>query len=63
MKTTTFIKLIVWFILFIGLIDLACYMISVSNTMLNIGGFILLTFTLFGTIKTKCLTNIKNKER
>ena len=63
MKTSTFTKLLAWLILFIVLLNLTYYMISMSNTMLNIGGVILLAFTLFGTIKTKCLTNIKNKER
>lgn len=63
MKTSTFTKLLAWLILFIVLLNLAYYMISMPNTMLNIGGVILLAFTLFGTIKTKCLTNIKNKER
>lgn len=63
MKTSTFTKLLAWLILFIVLLNLAYYMISMPNTMLNIGGVILLAFTLFGIIKTKCLTNIKNKER
>lgn len=63
MKTSTFTKLLAWLILFIVLLNLAYYMISMPNTMLNIGGVILLAFTLFGTIKTKCLTNIKNKEK
>lgn len=56
MKTSTFTKLLAWLILFIVLLNLAYYMISMPNTMLNIGGVILLAFTLFGTIKTKCLT-------
>lgn len=56
MKTSTFIKLLAWLILFIILLNLAYYMISMPNTILNIGGFILLVVTIFGTIKTKCLT-------
>lgn len=56
MKTSTFTKLLAWLILFIILLNLAYYMISMPNTILNIGGFILLVVTIFGTIKTKCLT-------
>lgn len=56
MKTSTFTNLLAWLILFIILLNLAYYMISMPNTILNIGGFILLVVTIFGTIKTKCLT-------
>ena len=59
MKTITFIKLLIWFILTFSVIDLSFWMISTNFTFLNIIGFVLIAIYVFISAKTKCFTTIK----
>lgn len=61
MKTTTIIKLAIWFICFILLLNESLDMISDPNTVENIIGYCLLIIILIISFKTKCLTKIKFK--
>lgn len=55
------IKLFVWFILAIFIIDVGFELISMKDTMLNIAGITIVFGYLLISIKTKCLTNLKLK--
>lgn len=63
MRTGTIIKLIVWAILFVAILNIGLVMMSTSNTVENIIGFLIIIFLLIISIKTKCLTIIKLKSR
>lgn len=59
MKISTFIKILIWFILNLFVIEWCFDLISTNNTLLNIFGFVLFaTHALIG-IKTHCFTTIK----
>lgn len=62
MKLSTLLKFIAGICLFFIGLDLSYYMITISNTMLNIGGVFLFALTIYFTITTKCLTNLKSKK-
>lgn len=59
MKTSTVIKFVVWFILFIVLLNIGLEMVTVPNTVKNAIGFFIVVSIIIITIKTKCLTAIK----
>lgn len=63
MRTGTIIKLIVWAILFVAILNIGLVMMSTSNTVENIIGFLIIIFLLIISIKTKCLTIIKLKNK
>lgn len=63
MRTGTIIKLIVWAILFVAILNIGLVMMSTSNTVENIIGFLIIIFLLIISIKTKCLTIIKLKSK
>lgn len=63
MRTGTIIKLIVWTILFVAILNIGLVMMSTSNTVENIIGFLIIIFLLIISIKTKCLTIIKLKSK
>lgn len=63
MKTSKIVKLAVWFILFIVLLNVGFRMVTASNTIENIIGFFIVIAMVIITIKTKFLTTIKLKER
>lgn len=69
MKVSTLIKLVVWFVIFIALLNIGLEMITAPNTMENIVGVGLLVAVVVISINTKCLTSIgfydrrKSKER
>jgi hypothetical protein len=63
MRTGTIIKLIVWAILFVAILNMGLVMMSTSNTVENIIGFLIIIFLLIISIKTKCLTIIKLKSK
>lgn len=63
MRTGTIIKLIVWAILFVAILDIGLVMMSTSSTVENIIGFLIIIFLLIISIKTKCLTIIKLKSK
>lgn len=53
------VKVAVWYVIFIILINLGLEMISAPNTIENVIGFFMIVATLYLSIKTKCLTTIK----
>ena len=53
------VKVAVWFVIFIILINLGLKMISAPNTIENMIGFFMIVATLYLSIRTKCLTVIK----
>ena len=59
MKISTVIKLVVWFILFIALLNVGLGMVTVPNTIENVIGFFMIVATLYLSVRTKCLTAIK----
>lgn len=63
MRTGTIIKLIVWAILFVTILNIGLVMMATSNTVENIIGFLIIIFLLIISIKTKCLTIIKLKSK
>lgn len=63
MRTGTIIKLIVWAILFVAILNIGLVMMSTSNTVENIIGFLIIIFLLIISIKTKYLTIIKLKSK
>lgn len=59
MKTSTFYKLFIWFIVTIFAIDFGFQFISESNTFLNIIGLFIITTHALISVKTKFYTTIK----
>lgn len=53
------VKVAIWFVIFIILINLGLEMISAPNTIENVIGFFMIVATLYLSIRTKCLTAIK----
>lgn len=62
MKTSTIVKLVIWFVLFIALLNVGLEMITVPNTIENVIGLFIVVFIVIITIKTKCLTNLNFKK-
>lgn len=48
-----------WFVLFILILNVSLSMISTSNSIGNVIGFLILVATVLISIKTKCLTTLK----
>ena len=59
MKTSTFIKNLIWFIINLFVIDWSFDLISTNDTFLNIIGFVLFAAHALISIKTYCFTTIK----
>lgn len=57
------IKVSIWFIIFIVLLNVTFNMVSSSNTIENIIGFLTIVGMIFLSYKTKCLTIIKFKRK
>ena len=53
------VKVAIWYVIFIILINLGLKMISAPNTIENMIGFFMIVATLYLSIRTKCLTVIK----
>ena len=53
------VKVAVWYVIFIILINLGLKMISAPNTIENVIGFFMIVATLYLSIRTKCFTLIK----
>ena len=53
------VKVAIWYVIFIILINLGLKMISAPNTIENMIGFLMVVIVLYLSIKTKCLTTIK----
>lgn len=63
MRTSTIIKLAVWLILFVTILNIGLVMMSTSNTVENIIGFFIIIFLSIISIKTIYLTIIKLKSK
>lgn len=50
---------VLWFVLFMLMLNLSLSMISASNSIENVIGFSILVAIILISIKTKCLTAIK----
>ena len=53
------LKLAIWFVLFMCVLDLGLDMISKPNTIENVIGFFIVIIAVIISIKTKCLTEIE----
>ena len=53
------VKVAIWYVIFIILINSGLEMISAPNTIENMIGFLMVVTVLYLSIKTKCLTTIK----
>ena len=53
------VKVAIWYVIFIILINSGLEMISAPNTIENVIGFFMIVATLYLSIRTKCLTIIK----
>lgn len=62
METKTFIKILLWVICLIGVIEIGCSFVSMADTILNIVGVVLMATFAFVSYKTKCFTYIKIKK-
>lgn len=63
METSEFIKVVVWFILFIPTITLGLGMISAPSDIEVLIGFLVCVIAVVITIKTRCLTLISLKKK
>lgn len=59
MKTSTVVKVALWFILFLALLSVGFEMVSKPSTIENVIGFFIVVAIIVISIKTKCLTTIK----
>lgn len=62
MQTKAFIKILLWVICLIGVIEVGCSFVSMADTILNIVGVVLMATFAFVSYKTKCFTYIKIKK-
>ena len=53
------VKVAIWYVIFIILINSGLKMVSAPNTIENVIGFFMIVAILYLSIKTKCLTTIK----
>ena len=58
-----FLKIVLWFIIAICMINTGFSMLSASNTMENILGFLIIVAICIITAKTECLTNLNFKRK
>lgn len=59
----TLINSVIWFVIFLAILDVSFEMISAANTFENIAGVFLLLITVYYSFKTKCLTSITLKQK
>lgn len=63
MKTSTIIKLVIWFIVGVSLFDSGLKFISAPSTIENLIGFLMVIAVVVITIKTKFLTTLNFKRK
>ena len=63
METKVFIKLLIWVILCIGVLELGTQAVSAQDTRVNICGVVLIAVFGFISYKTTCFTTIKTKDK
>lgn len=54
-----FIKIVIWFILFMAGLSISLLMISTANTVENLLGCVVLGLIVAISVETECLTTIK----
>ena len=59
MKISTFVKILIWFIINLFVIEWSFDLISTNDTFLNIIGFVLFAAHALIGIKTHCFTTVK----
>ena len=59
MKTSTFIKILIWFIINLFVFECSFDLVSTNDTLLNIIGFALFATHMLISVKTNCYTTIK----
>lgn len=59
MKTSDCIKLTIWLVLSILILNLGFNMLSAANTLANIIGLIIIIAVIFISFKTNCLRTLK----
>lgn len=62
MSSSTFIKLLVWFITLLLIVEFGFCLINASDTLLNIVGGVILSLFALASYKTNCFTLIKFKK-
>lgn len=62
MNCSTFIKLLIWFITLLLIVEFGFCLINMSDTLLNIIGAVLISTFGFVSYKTNCFTLIKFKK-
>lgn len=56
------IKLFIWLLLTIFVIDIGCELVTMADTLLNVLGLVMMFAYILLTIKTKCLITLKVKK-
>lgn len=57
------VKVAIWFVCFMFLVDWSFELITMDSTIANIAGFALAMVTFYFTLKTKCFTTITFKKQ
>lgn len=57
-----YVKVAIWFVCFILLLDLSCGLITMASTMANLVGIAIAIAMFYFTLKTKCFTTITFKK-
>lgn len=57
-----YVKVAIWFVCFIFLMNLSCELITMASTMANLVGIALAIAIFHFTLKTKCFTSITFKK-
>lgn len=57
----SFVKVAIWFVCFMFLVDWSFELITMDSTMANISGFAIVIATVYVSVKTKCFTTITFK--
>lgn len=56
-----FVKVAIWFVCFMFLVDWSFELITMDSTIANIAGFAITVSTIYVSVKTKCFTTITFK--
>lgn len=62
MNCSTFIKLLIWYIALLLIVEFSFSLINASDTLLNIIGGVMLSLFALASYKTNCFTLIKFKK-
>lgn len=62
MNCSTFIKLLIWYIALLLVVEFSFSLINESDTLLNIVGGVMLSLFALASYKTNCFTLIKFKK-